>query len=257
MVGALCFSMREISADGMGGMHTYPTPTLLMWQEHDDGISRFTGTAFGQNGYPVNTMIKVGATGAACILIHRSVLERIGKEWFNQIPVPDGSLEGEDISFCHRCMDADIPIWVHTGIRTTHMKTVWLSEIDYWTSIVAPPATETVDVIIPALHRPQNVKPLMEITAGDDGTGDGHGGSFSSMTTTRPIEIRRCGGHIIVHDGGTFAQKVNCRPRIPSSHPPHGSCWSAMTSSSVPAGSTTRWMLPSVGRPMWSAPTIS
>ena len=162
VVGALCFSMREISPDGMGGMHTYPTPTLLMWQEHDDGISRFTGPAFGQNGYPVNSMIKIGATGAACLLIHRSVLERIGKEWFNQISCPDGSLEGEDISFCHRCRDADIPIWVHTGIRTTHMKTIWLSEIDYWTSIVAPPATETVDVIIPALHRPQNVKPLME-----------------------------------------------------------------------------------------------
>ena len=209
VVGALAFSMREIGLDGMGGMHTYPTPTILMWQEHEDGIFRFTGSAFGQNAYPVNTMVKVGATGAACILIHRSVLEKMGKDWFNQIPCPDGTMEGEDISFCHRCMDLNIPIWVHTGIRTTHMKTVWLSEIDYWNSIVAPPATERVDVIIPALHRPQNVKPLMESLRAT--TGLARAWWICDRDDGDEIKAVSAYDHdaeVLLQDG-TFAQKVN------------------------------------------------
>lgn len=212
VVGGLCFSYRELGADGMGGMFTYPTPTILMWQEHADGISRFTGTGFGENGYPVNTMIKVGATGAACVLIHRSVLERIGKDWFNQIPCPDGTLEGEDISFCHRCMDLDIPIWIHTGIRTTHMKSIWLSEMDYWHSIVAPPATETVDVIIPALHRPQNVAPLMQSLRATTGLAK----AWWVCDPDDDGEIKAViaeGGECMLQNG-TFAQKVNYAFRV-------------------------------------------
>lgn len=205
VVGGLCFSMREHGSDHFGGMETYPWPTILTWQEHDDKIWRMTGT----DHYPVNTMIKVGATGAACILIHRSVLEKMGKDWFTQTKLPDGELEGEDISFCHRCMDHDVPVWVHTGIRTTHYKAFWLSEMDYWRSRIAPPAQERVDVIIPALHRPQNVAPLMQSLRASTGLATawwvvepGDAGEIGALADAG------CLGHVIEH-AGTFAEKVN------------------------------------------------
>jgi hypothetical protein len=208
VVGALCFSQREVGADGMNGMDTFPTPTIFNWMEHEDGISRMTGA----NHYPVNTMIRVGATGTACVLIHRSVFERIaerdGPHWFDQIKLSDGMLEGEDVSFCHRCMDLKINLWVHTGIRTTHYKHSWIGEMDFWQSRYAQPATERVDVIIPALHRPQNVKTLME-----------------SLNATTGLALARwviepddeeewetiCATYnwTVTREAGTFAHKVN------------------------------------------------
>lgn len=209
VVGALCFSLREAGADGYGGMVTFASPTILMWQEDPlgDGIGRFVGPQAGENAYPANSMIRVGATGAACVLIHRSVLEKIGKGWFDQIPVGDGTLEGEDISFCHRLKDLDIPLWLHTGIRTTHMKTIWLGEQDYWQMRIAAPAMERVDVIIPALHRPQNVKPLMDSLRASTGLAaawwvldDPHGEQADT--------VRANDGYMVI-ESGTFAHKVN------------------------------------------------
>lgn len=209
VVGALCFSLREAGADGYGGMVTFASPTILMWQDDPlgDGIGRFVGPQAGECAYPANSMIRVGATGAACILIHRSVLEKMGGHWYDQIPVGDGTLEGEDISFCHRMKDLDIPLWIHTGIRTTHMKTIWLGEQDYWQMRIAQPATERVDIIIPALHRPQNVKPLMESLRA----------STALATAWWVIEpdddeereaVTAAGGQLF-RKAGTFAQKVN------------------------------------------------
>src|ERR1035437_8465857 len=207
VVGGLCFSMREIGADGMNGKDTYPTPTILNWMEHKDGIWRFTGA----NHYPVNTMIRVGATGTACLLIHRSVLERIferdGPHWFGQNMLSDGMLEGEDISFCHRCMDLGINVWVHTGIRTTHYKHIWLAERDFWQSRFPQPSTETVDVIVPVLHRPQNVQTLMESLRATTGLA-------TATWICEPDDdeeisaVERFGGRIIT-EPGTFAHKVN------------------------------------------------
>ena len=210
VVGALAFSLREAGSDGYGGMVTFASPTILMWQDDPmgDGIGRFVGPQVWENAYPVNSMIKVGATGAACILIHRSVLEKMGSGWYDQIPVGDGTLEGEDISFCHRMKDLDIPLWIHTGIRTTHMKTIWVAEDSYWQNRIAQPATERVDVIIPALHRPQNVKPLMESLRAS--TGVARAIWVTDLNDDEEHEaIHGCGwGHNIVHSG-TFAEKVN------------------------------------------------
>lgn len=186
VVGALCFAMRESGTDGMGGMHTFPSPTILLWHRHDDGIWRFTG----KDHYPANSMIRVGATGAACLLIHRSALEQVRErfgvpaprldvanqpvrdaagaprwttdgQWFTRVPDESGMVMGEDISFCWRLQEVGIPVWIHTGVRTTHYKHVWLNEMDFWNSRIAPPATERVDVVVPSLHRPQNVAPFM------------------------------------------------------------------------------------------------
>jgi glycosyltransferase involved in cell wall biosynthesis len=89
------------------------------------------------------------------VLIHRTVFEKVAEEygntWFERLPGPNG-LRGEDISFFIRAGAAGFGAWIHTGIRTNHHKNIWVSEIDFWESFHAPPATETVDVIVPTVR---------------------------------------------------------------------------------------------------------
>jgi hypothetical protein len=54
-----------------------------------------------------------------------------------------------------------VPVHVHTGVRTTHFKSRWLSEVDHWRSYNPPPATDEVAVIVPVLDRPANAEPFM------------------------------------------------------------------------------------------------
>lgn len=207
IVGGLCFAQREAYDDGANGFRCIPRPTIFDWVQHEDGHWRFTG----RTHYPVNSLIKSAATGGAFIIIHRSVFEKIkdseGECWFDRVRGTDGSLIGEDISFFVRCQALEIPLYIHTGIRTTHMKQLWLGEQDFWQSFYAPPATETVDIFIPTLNRPHNIEPLMVslrastglalpwfiVEEGDDAT---------------IAEVERCGGYWIEHSG-TFAEKIN------------------------------------------------
>lgn len=207
IVGGLCFAQREAYDDGANGFRCVPRPTIFDWVQHDDGHWRFTG----RTHYPVNSLIKSAATGGAFIVIHRSVFEKIrdseGECWFDRVRGTDGSLIGEDISFFVRCQALDIPLFIHTGIRTTHLKQLWLGEQDFWQSFYAPPATQQVDVFIPTLNRPQNIEPLMTslrastglatpwfiIEEGDDAT---------------LAEVERCGAYWIERSG-TFAEKIN------------------------------------------------
>ena len=148
IVGGLCFAQREAAEDGMGGYRCIPRATIFDWQQHDDGHHRFTGRAH----YPANTLVQCGATGGAFLVIHRSVLERIREEsegqWFDRIKGTDGALMGEDISFFVRTQSLGIPCYVHTGIRTTHMKNLWLGETDFWHSFIPPHATQEFDVYL-------------------------------------------------------------------------------------------------------------
>jgi len=88
--------------------------------------------------YPADQVMLVGATGAACLLIHRGALERVreqyGDAWFDPITHPTG-LKGkprtfsEDMSFCVRLQATGIPVHVDTSVKTTHEKgMVYLDE---------------------------------------------------------------------------------------------------------------------------------
>lgn len=163
IVGGLCFAQKQTLPDGMGGWQTGLVPTIYDWTTVDSGETGF----LSRHGYPANSVLRCAGTGSACILIHRSVFERLaaeGKgEWYDRIPNPtaNGRLLGEDLSFCLRAGALGIPVHVHTGVRTTHFKPAWLGEADYWRGIVAAPATEPTAVIVPVLRRPQNAEPFM------------------------------------------------------------------------------------------------
>jgi hypothetical protein len=159
IVGALCFAMKETGPDGFGGYVTAPRPTIFDWRENAQGQTGFMGRV----DYMANSVVRCAATGSACVLIHRSVFEKLGPNPYNQLfNESTQTMQGEDMSFCARAQQAGFPVYVHTGVRTTHHKEVWLSESDYLAWFQPPPATEGVTVIVPVLNRPGNVQPLME-----------------------------------------------------------------------------------------------
>lgn len=162
VVGGLCFAYQNQGLDALNGIRSTPKPTVY---DFVDGEYR------GRAHYPVNTLVPSAATGMALVVIHRSVLEKIadehGPNWFDRIPrqkkkVGDGPY-GEDISFFFRAAGVGVFPWVHTGIRTSHHKDIFVQEEDFWNSFIAPPATQTVDVIVPTVKaRVRNLPPLLQ-----------------------------------------------------------------------------------------------
>lgn len=135
VVGGLTFAQQESGSDGMGGYRPAVWPVLLDWSD-TPGDTGF----LPRLDYPVNTLTRCAGTGSACILIHRTVFERLAKDkpegwfgWYSRLPSPKGNGDdlSEDLSFCLRLRQAGIPVHVHTGVRTTHMKPVWLNEEGY------------------------------------------------------------------------------------------------------------------------------
>lgn len=128
IMGALCWMNRELGPDGMGGWLTDAAPTVFQW--HKDVV----GSGFRvDRDYPRDQVVQVGGTGSACILIHRSVFDRIeaaySRTWYSpvQSSIDQGWLS-EDLSFCARAAALEIPVHVHTGVSTSHLKQIWLDE---------------------------------------------------------------------------------------------------------------------------------
>lgn len=102
-----------------------PSPTLFQFVSGRDGAVY----PVTYPRWPDNAVFRVEGTGAACLLIHRSVLEAVEKNtgdrsapWFRESDCAPGLLLGEDLTFCLRCASAGIPVHVHTGIRVGHVK---------------------------------------------------------------------------------------------------------------------------------------
>jgi len=73
VVGGLAFTQQEVSPDGMGGWRCRAAPTVFDWAVLDDGQMGFVV----RWKYPPDALTRVGGTGSACVLIHRSVFERV------------------------------------------------------------------------------------------------------------------------------------------------------------------------------------
>lgn len=125
VVGALCFTTTND-----GGPEVRLAPTLYGWMENPAGGLDF----YRYKEYPPDAMFQVGATGAAFLLVHRSVLQAMrdaadeGRPnfskvfpWFQETEL-SGKVCGEDVTFCARVGMLGYPVWVHTGIDVGHHK---------------------------------------------------------------------------------------------------------------------------------------
>lgn len=133
IVGGLCFAL-----DGDGDI----VPTLYGLA----GDEAATADVTRFDTYPVDAMFQVVATGGACLLVHKSVLERMrdfehpgrpGKRgfndaypWFQELE-HDGRPVSEDIAFCWRAGMLQIPVFVNTAVKLGHVKDRILNEEAY------------------------------------------------------------------------------------------------------------------------------
>ena len=124
VVGGLCFVWRETETDGMGGFRHDAVPTIFDWQPKHGFVPR--------REYERDAVVQCAGTGCAMILVHRSVLERLGPDPYVRRRNPDsGKLIGEDLSFCTRLAEHGIQLHVHTGVKTSHHKELWVTERDF------------------------------------------------------------------------------------------------------------------------------
>ena len=127
VVGALAFSWKITGADGLNGFRCAPQPTIYGWD----------GNGFRPVvDYRKDAVIRCAGTGAACLLIHRSAAEKVaeehGSDWWTPVRYShSGEILGEDLSFCYRLGESGIPVHVDTKVKTSHAKTIYVSEADW------------------------------------------------------------------------------------------------------------------------------
>jgi GT2 family glycosyltransferase len=114
IVGGLCF----------GASHDRLFPTIYQMTQTEDGRP----TTCRVTDYPDNGIVQCAATGAAFLLIHRSVLTAIRDwnfneafPWFQETELA-GQPAGEDLTFCLRAGICGFPVHVHTGVKIGHHK---------------------------------------------------------------------------------------------------------------------------------------
>lgn len=100
---------------------------------YDVGSRQSRPVMFGENLKPIyewedGALVPVTATGCACMLIHRSVLERVPGPWFVQ--ALDGSY-GEDQGACLKWAQFGVEICVDTSVCVEHVKKIYVGERDY------------------------------------------------------------------------------------------------------------------------------
>lgn len=126
VIGGLCFKLTRQARGDFHAERYLIQPTLYEYVELDTEVG-FRPLM----GYPRDRPVQVAGTGAACLLIHRRALtlmrERFGDVWFDPITHPTGLKGGprtfsEDLSFCVRLQAMDLPVYVHTGVKTCHDK---------------------------------------------------------------------------------------------------------------------------------------
>jgi GT2 family glycosyltransferase len=122
VVGALCYGQDPDGGD--------PLPVMYELVE-DGGQPAFARLV----SWPEDALVRVTATGAACLLVHRDALERVAAAsgdraapWFRE-SVIGSALVGEDLTFCLRAGAAGIPVHVHTGVQAGHIKPVMLGKV--------------------------------------------------------------------------------------------------------------------------------
>jgi hypothetical protein len=122
VVGALCYGQDPDGGD--------PLPVMY------ELVDRGDGPVFARaSSWPEDACVRVTATGAACLLVHRGALEAVrdvsgdrAAPWFRESVLGD-QLIGEDLTFCLRAGAAAIPVHVHTGVQAGHVKPVMLGKV--------------------------------------------------------------------------------------------------------------------------------
>lgn len=128
VMAGLCFAE---SRQNRGEL--WPTMMVFVPGEHGEavGLKRI-------KEWPRGEICKVDATGAAFLLVHRSIFERLREVMGESHPAPWFAVTysaaerfGEDVTFFMRLHMLEVPVFVHTGVSIGHVKLRVLNEAMY------------------------------------------------------------------------------------------------------------------------------
>jgi GT2 family glycosyltransferase len=185
VVGGLCFGQRIVAHDPL--MHTpqyRQFPTIYSWDERDGKVGFVPAETF-----PVDAVVPAAATGAACLLIHRSAAEAIrarhGDTWWTPAQV-QGEWFSEDMSFCIRLASVDMALHVHTGVQTSHHKPAFLTLDSYrppvhLPTVAAIPTKCRFDLLEPLVMQILEELPADRVLILDDGLTDGQRAQLAEL----------------------------------------------------------------------------
>lgn len=158
-----------------------PMPNL--WSENPQNPHHIIAL----DGYAPDTLYEVAATGGACVIIGRDVLEELVKYGnpFHHVPLVNwhmlsrslatmddiGEIEtllkehvlqadqlGEDLSFCYRVKEHGWRIFVHTGLRFDHAKSTLIGEPEFIRAVEESQRNVARMAPIPAPPKAQEAK---------------------------------------------------------------------------------------------------
>lgn len=157
--GALCFAVLR-------GHGQEVVPTLYALTDDDPPLP-----ARVMNLPPKPGIYQFSATGAGCVLVHRTVYETVAEHraspdvepfstwsfpWYQDSPWQsnDGTADvmGEDLTFCYRAAAAGIPTHVDTRIECGHVKPHVYTSTDFYAQFGQEPPASTF-VVIPMKNR--------------------------------------------------------------------------------------------------------
>lgn len=127
VVGGLCFG---------GGRDGNFFPTMYVLVDDAEGHPEMGRC----EKYPDAAVVKVDGTGAAFMLMHKSALEAVRREypephpWFQET-VWYGKEMGEDLTFCLRLNTLGLPLHVDTSVKIGHVKHFVLTEDHYQSKV--------------------------------------------------------------------------------------------------------------------------
>lgn len=108
----------------------YPKPVPAIFQDAPEGFLPLYN-------YDRNSVFEIDAAGTGCLLVHRSVLQKMRDNadpnqgtdwcWFWDGPF-NGEWIGEDLLFCRRIRALGFPIYVNTSAVLPHQKSYWIDE---------------------------------------------------------------------------------------------------------------------------------
>lgn len=130
-VGALCFAARRGPVATLYRDAFMIVPTTYRKRTDGDGVG------YQPFVYPVDSLVPVDGTGAAAVLMHRTILEQVretyGDHWYGRLDTEDGSgYYSEDLSLCIRLQKLGVPLYVNTAVKTSHHKgLIYLDEEMY------------------------------------------------------------------------------------------------------------------------------
>lgn len=129
IVGGLCFSYSVRPDDRPGRVDVIPT-IYEYARVMKDGEEYYVGFVENKE-YERDALNRVASTGGACLLLHRSIMEKmrdeIGENWFSPLTHATGDggrsrIYSEDFSFFVRCMQMKIVAYVDASVKTGHIK---------------------------------------------------------------------------------------------------------------------------------------